>query len=165
MIQRIDYQTWLAGCMNVKVDRASMACSLEVREPLMDHRLVEWAMTLPSALKIRGQEGKYLLKRAFEPDLPRDVLYRPKMGFSTPISTWLRGPLREPLGRRLRDPALLDAGIFDPERLTRMYDEHCAGSRDWSSSLWSILVLGEFLHHRGAGVGAATERAAAATPG
>ena len=76
-----------------------MAHSLEVREPLMDHQLVEWLATLPSSLKLRGSEGKYLLKKAMEPHLPHDILYRPKMGFAVPLARWFRGPLRE----RVRD--------------------------------------------------------------
>ncbi len=82
LIQYLDLKTYLVGDINTKVDRASMAHSLEVREPLMDHPLVEWLATLPSGLKIQGNEGKYLFKKAMEPFLPDDVLYRPKMGFS-----------------------------------------------------------------------------------
>ncbi len=81
LIQYLDYKTYLVGDINTKVDRASMAHSLEVREPLMDHELVEWLATLPSSFKIRGQEGKFLFKKSMEPHLPNDVLYRPKMGF------------------------------------------------------------------------------------
>src|SRR5690606_23304776 len=93
LIQYVDYKTWLVGDINTKVDRASMAHSLEVREPLMDHELVEWLATLPRQHKIDGGEGKALLKHAMEPMLPADVLYRPKMGFSVPLASWLRGPL------------------------------------------------------------------------
>ena len=78
-----------------------MAHSLEVREPLMDHELIEWLATLPSSQKIRGQEGKYLLKKSMEPYLPNDVLYRPKMGFSVPLARWFRGPLKQ----RVQDAA------------------------------------------------------------
>ena len=81
LIQYLDLKTYLVGDINTKVDRASMAHSLEVREPLMDHKLIEWLATLPSALKVRGQEGKFLLKKAMEPQLPAEVLYRPKMGW------------------------------------------------------------------------------------
>ena len=113
LIQYLDLKTYLVGDINTKVDRASMAHSLEVREPLMDHPLVEWLATLPSSLKIRGQEGKWLLKKAMEPRLPREILYRPKMGFAVPLARWFRGPLRE----RVRDALLGDAarrhGLFD----------------------------------------------------
>ena len=94
LIQYLDLKTYLVGDINTKVDRASMAHSLEVREPLMDHELVEWMATLPSSHKVQGAEGKYLFKRALEPRLPDAVLYRPKMGFSVPLARWFRGPLR-----------------------------------------------------------------------
>ncbi len=100
LIQYLDLKTYLVGDINTKVDRASMAHSLEVREPLMDHTLVEWLATLPSSLKVRGQEGKCLLKKAMEPHLPREVLYRPKMGFAVPLARWFRGPLRAARARR-----------------------------------------------------------------
>ena len=100
LIQYLDLKTYLVGDINTKVDRASMAHSLEVREPLMDHPLVEWLATLPSSLKVRGGEGKWLLKKAMEPHLPRDVLYRPKMGFAVPLARWFRGPLRAARARR-----------------------------------------------------------------
>ena len=100
LIQYLDLKTYLVGDINTKVDRASMAHSLEVREPLMDHPLVEWLATLPSSLKMRGQEGKYLLKKAMEPQLPHEVLYRPKMGFAVPLARWFRGPLRAARARR-----------------------------------------------------------------
>ena len=104
LVQYLDLKTYLVGDINTKVDRASMAHSLEVREPLMDHPLVEWLATLPSSLKMRGSEGKWLLKKAMEPQLPREVLYRPKMGFAVPLARWFRGPLRE----RVRDAVLGD---------------------------------------------------------
>jgi asparagine synthase (glutamine-hydrolysing) len=94
LIQYLDLHTYLVGDINTKVDRASMAHSLEVREPLMDHPLVEWLAQLPSSLKIRGQEGKFLFKKSMEHALPDEVLYRPKMGFAVPLAGWFRGPLR-----------------------------------------------------------------------
>jgi asparagine synthase (glutamine-hydrolysing) len=93
------------GDINTKVDRASMAHSLEVREPLMDHELVEWMATLPSSLKVRGQEGKFLLKEAMKPRLPEDILFRPKMGFAVPLARWFRGPLRERVRQAVLGPA------------------------------------------------------------
>ena len=95
LIQYIDLHTYLVGDINTKVDRASMAHSLEVREPLMDHELVQWAASLPSSLKLQGSNGKMVLKKALEPHLPADVLYRPKMGFAVPLARWFRGPLRQ----------------------------------------------------------------------
>ncbi len=150
LIQYLDYKTWLVGDINTKVDRASMAHSLEVREPLMDHELVEWLATLPSHLKIRGQEGKWIFKKAMEPALPHDVLYRPKMGFSVPLASWLRGPLRERLQSALSGPALADTGYFEPAALQGLYRRHQSGQRDHSTPLWMLLMFDAFLRQAGA---------------
>jgi asparagine synthase (glutamine-hydrolysing) len=117
MIQYLDLKTYLVGDINTKVDRASMAHSLEVREPLMDHELVEWMATLPSSLKVRGQEGKFLLKKAMEPRLPQDILYRPKMGFAVPLARWFRGPLRERVRQAVLGPRLAATGWFNQDYL------------------------------------------------
>ena len=113
LIQYLDLKTYLVGDINTKVDRASMAHSLEVREPLMDHPLVEWLATLPSNLKLRGGEGKWLFKRALEPHLSREVLYRPKMGFAVPLASWFRGSLRSRVRDAVLGERLLDTGLFD----------------------------------------------------
>jgi asparagine synthase (glutamine-hydrolysing) len=145
LIQYLDYKTWLVGDINTKVDRAAMAHSLEVREPLMDHQLIEWLATLPSDLKIKGQEGKWLLKKAFEPSLPNDVLYRPKMGFSVPLAKWLRGPLRERLQQAVLGPQLEATGYFNPDTLQTMVRQHLSGQRDHSAPLWTLLMFDAFL--------------------
>jgi asparagine synthase (glutamine-hydrolysing) len=149
LIQYLDYKTWLVGDINTKVDRASMAHSLEVREPLMDHVLVEWLATLPSSLKIKGQEGKWLLKKAFEPSLPNDVLYRPKMGFSVPLAQWLRGPLRQRLQQAVLGQRLQDTGYFNTQTLQSMVSQHLSGQRDFSAPLWSLLMFDAFLRQAG----------------
>ncbi len=149
LIQYLDYKTWLVGDINTKVDRASMAHSLEVREPLMDHVLVEWLATLPNTLKIKGQEGKWLLKKAFEPSLPNDVLYRPKMGFSVPLAQWLRGPLRARLQQAVLGERLQDTGYFNPRTLQNMVRQHQSGQRDFSAPLWSLLMFDAFLRQAG----------------
>ncbi len=145
LIQYLDLKTYLVGDINTKVDRASMAHSLEVREPLMDHELVEWLATLPSSHKIRGQEGKYIFKKSMEPHLPRDVLYRPKMGFSVPLARWFRGPLRQ----RVRDSVLGDrlasTGWFNREYLKQLVEDHQSGARDYSAPLWTLLMFEAFL--------------------
>ena len=145
LIQYLDLKTYLVGDINTKVDRASMAHSLEVREPLMDHELVEWLATLPSSHKIKGQEGKYLLKKSMEPYLPQDVLYRPKMGFSVPLARWFRGPLRQ----RVRDAILGDrlraTGWFNPVYLNHLVEAHQSGARDYSAPLWTLLMFEAFL--------------------
>ena len=147
LIQYLDYKTWLVGDINTKVDRASMAHSLEVREPLMDHKLVEWLATLPSNLKIQGQEGKWLLKKAMEPHLPNEVLYRPKMGFSVPLAAWLRGPLAERAKTAILGPRLAETGYFNPETLRFMLEKHQSGQRDFSAPLWSLLMFEAFLRN------------------
>jgi asparagine synthase (glutamine-hydrolysing) len=158
LVQYLDMHTYLPGDINTKVDRASMAHSLEVREPLMDHKLVEWVATLPSALKLRGQEGKYIFKKALEPMLPHDVLYRPKMGFSVPLARWLRGPLRQAARAALQEGALAQTGWFNPGVISRMLDQHERGQLDHSQPLWVLLMFDAFL--RNAGLGQRTANAA-----
>jgi asparagine synthase (glutamine-hydrolysing) len=150
LVQYLDLKTYLVGDINTKVDRASMANSLETREPLMDHPLVEWLATLPAGLKIRDGEGKYLLKKAMEPRLPKEVLYRPKMGFAVPLSTWFKGPLRERVREALQGPVLLDTGIFERRALSEIVDLHERGIRDYSSAIWTLLMLDGFLRANGA---------------
>ena len=147
LIQYLDLKTYLVGDINTKVDRASMAHSLEVREPLMDHELVEWLATLPSALKIRGQEGKFLLKKAMEPRLPDEILYRPKMGFSVPLARWFRGPLKERVRRAVLGPRLAETGWFDRGYLEHLIDAHQSGARDYSAPLWTLLMFEAFLRN------------------
>ena len=147
LIQYLDTKTYLVGDINTKVDRASMAHSLEVREPLMDHELVDWLATLPSDLKIRGQEGKYLLKKAMEPKLPHDILYRPKMGFAVPLARWFRGPLKQRVRDAVLGDRLLGTGWFDRAYLTHLVDAHQAGTRDYSAPLWTLLMFEAFLRN------------------
>ena len=145
LIQYIDYKTWLVGDINTKVDRASMAHSLEVREPLMDHELVEWLATLPSSLKIHSQEGKWMLKKAFEPSLSQDILYRPKMGFSVPLASWLRGPLRQRMQDAVLGSRIMSTGYFNILTLKTMVEQHLSGTRDHAVPLWSLLMFDAFL--------------------
>ena len=145
LIQYLDLKTYLVGDINTKVDRASMAHSLEVREPLMDHELVEWLASLPSSLKVRGQEGKVLLKKAMEPMIPRDVLYRPKMGFAVPLARWFRGPLKDRVRDAVLGPRLEATGWFDRSCLERLIDTHQKGARDYSATLWTLLMFEAFL--------------------
>jgi asparagine synthase (glutamine-hydrolysing) len=145
LAQYLDLKTWLPGDILTKVDRASMAHSLEVRVPLLDHRLVEWASSLPPGLKLRGATGKYILKKTLEPDLPHDVLYRTKMGFSVPLAAWLRGPLAQRARDALLNGAIAECGYFEPAMLDRLVRQHAAGRRDHSATLWSLLMLDAFL--------------------
>jgi asparagine synthase (glutamine-hydrolysing) len=145
LIQYLDYKTYLVGDINTKVDRASMAHSLEVREPLMDHELVEWLATLPSSHKVRGQEGKYVFKKSMEPHLPNDVLYRSKMGFSVPLARWFRGPLRQRVHDAVLGERLASTGWFDASYLRHLVQAHQSGARDYSAPLWTLLMFEAFL--------------------
>ncbi|MFO1412785.1 MAG: XrtA/PEP-CTERM system amidotransferase [Burkholderiales bacterium] len=147
LVQYLDLNTYLVGDINTKVDRASMAHSLEVREPLMDHPLVEWLATLPSSLKIRDGEGKFLLKKYAEPRLPNELIYRPKMGFSVPLARWFRGPLRERVRDALLGERLADTGWFERSYLAELVDQHQSGQRDHSAALWTTLMFEAFLRH------------------
>jgi asparagine synthase (glutamine-hydrolysing) len=145
LIQYLDLKTYLVGDINTKVDRASMAHSLEVREPLMDHPLVEWLATLPSSFKLRGGEGKNLLKRGMEAYLPSSVIYRPKQGFAVPLAEWFRGPLRHRVAESILGPRLADTGAFNERYLRHLVDAHNAGARDYSAPLWTLLMFDAFM--------------------
>jgi len=147
LIQYVDMHTYLVGDINTKVDRASMAHSLEVREPLMDHKLVEWVATLPSAFKMRGSEGKHVFKKSMEPHLPMDVLYRPKMGFSVPLARWFRGPLRQRVRETLLGDRLAETGWFNAAAIRQLVEQHESGARDHSTPIWTILMFDAFLRN------------------
>jgi asparagine synthase (glutamine-hydrolysing) len=151
-VQYLDYKTYLPGDILTKVDRASMAHSLEVRTPFLDYEFVEWAASLPADVKLRGGEGKAVLKKALEPVLPREVLYRSKMGFAVPIDVWFRGSLKERLAETIKGPRLAECGVFDPAELARMVDDHHSGRRNYSAPLWTLLMFDGFLRqHEAAG--------------
>lgn len=149
----VETKVLLSGGMLTKVDRASMAHGLEVRAPFLDHRLVEWAFTLPSHLKLAGGTGKAVLKWALEPYLPREVLYRPKQGFSPPLAGWLRGPLKARVLDTVAGPRLAQSGLFDPRGLLKLAEEHLTGQRDHARLLWSLVMFDAFLD-RGEALGA-----------
>ncbi len=142
--QMVDLETYLPGDILTKVDRASMAASLEVRAPLLDHSLVEWGLSLPTALKIRRGGGKYLLKRAMEPYLPHDILYRTKQGFAASLANQFRAGA-DRLRDRLLGDAMAGSGLFDAGTLARLIDEHEEGRFDHSGVLWLLLVFEGFL--------------------
>jgi asparagine synthase (glutamine-hydrolysing) len=150
LIQYLDMKTYLPGDILTKVDRASMAHALEVRVPLLDHQFVEWVSGLPSSVKLRAGEGKYIFKRALQPHLSDDILYRKKMGFSIPLAAWLRGPLAGAMKQAVLNPALLDTGIFNEHYLRQMVDEHQTRVKDHSTALWSVLMFEAFLRKNGA---------------
>lgn len=136
--QYVDMKTWLPEDVLAKTDRASMAVSLEVRVPLLDHRLLEAFASAPSAHKMVGMRGKRALRRVMEGRLPKEVLRGKKRGFDTPVSAWLRGPLRGELEQAART---LPQEWFRPEAVSRCVSQHLAGQVDHGRLLWSLLVL------------------------
>jgi asparagine synthase (glutamine-hydrolysing) len=145
--QYADLKIWLPGDILTKVDRTSMAVSLEAREPLLDHRLIEFAATLPPNLRLKGGEGKYLMKRSLEGRLPDEILYRKKMGFVTPVSAWFRGPLADEAAGIAQGSALSALGWFDSARIARLAEDHRRGRSDHGRLLWQLLMLERSLRH------------------
>ena len=143
--QYADLKFWLPGDILTKVDRTSMAVSLEAREPLLDHRLIEFAASLPEGLRLKRGEGKWLLKKTMERYLPDEVLYRPKQGFVTPIAQWFRGPLADSARAVASSAALARTGWFDGKQLARIADAHIAGRSDYGRLLWQLLMLDKSL--------------------
>ena len=123
----------------MRVDKMTMATSVEARVPFLDHTLVEYAMGLPVDLKIRGTSGKHILKRALEKVLPTDLLYRPKRGFGAPIREWFRGESGEELAGLILNSSIRGRGLFDYSFIAELIDEHRRGARDWSFHLWALL--------------------------
>ncbi len=137
----LDARTYMGDDILVKVDRASMANSLEVRVPFLDHRLVELAARVPWGLKQRGRTSKYLLKKAMAPRLPRGITGRPKKGFGIPVADWLRGPWRDLLLDTLGDGGASKTGWFDQRVVDRMIHEHLEGRLDRRKPLWTLLMF------------------------
>ncbi|MFU7528361.1 XrtA/PEP-CTERM system amidotransferase [Qipengyuania sp. ASV99] len=139
--QYADLKFWLPGDILTKVDRTSMAVSLEAREPLLDHRLVEFAARLPENMRVRRGTGKFLLKKCMERYLPQEILYRPKQGFVTPIADWFRGPLSGAARAISSSSIITQSGWFQPRALAELADAHIAGRSDNSRVLWQLLML------------------------
>ena len=137
----LDVMTYLPGDLLVKMDIATMAHSLEVRSPLLDHRFMELAASLPGTSKLNGTQTKRVFKDALRPWLPDRVLDRRKMGFAVPLAEWLRGPLRALPEDVLLDPGALERGWFRPERLRELIDQHRSGHADHAEKLWALLQL------------------------
>lgn len=145
LLQYIDINTWLVGDILTKVDRASMANSLEVRVPFLDHKFVEWSATVPVSQKIRHGEGKFVLKKAMEDKLPLDILYRPKMGFRVPLADWFRGPLKQQVRDLLLGEPLVHSGLFNMNTVELWLNEHQSGISDHSTALWTLLMFRNFI--------------------
>ncbi|NOT27603.1 MAG: asparagine synthase (glutamine-hydrolyzing) [Acidobacteria bacterium] len=137
----VDVTYYLADCLLVKVDIATMAHGLEGRSPLLDHEFMEFAASLPSDFKLRGQTTKYILKQAVRDLVPRDIIDRPKKGFGVPLGSWFRNELRELSGDLLLDGRLAARGYFKPGMVERLITEHRQGVAAWQDQLWSLLML------------------------
>ena len=143
--QYADLKIWLPGDILTKVDRTSMAVSLEAREPLLDHRLVEFAARLPTASRLRRGKGKWLMRQALEGRLPHEILNRRKMGFVTPIGAWFRGPLAHVATSAARQSTLAQTGWFEESAMARIASEHQSGKADHGRLLWQLLMLDKSL--------------------
>ena len=137
----VDARTYMIDDVLTKVDRMSMAVSLEAREPLLDHKLLEFAASVPAALKLKDGRSKYLLRRVLERRVPRSILERRKSGFAAPIGEWLRGPLASMADGLLLDGRLRDRGLFNHTEVTRLWEEHRTGRGDHRHRLWQLLML------------------------
>jgi asparagine synthase (glutamine-hydrolysing) len=144
-VQYIDLKTYLVGDILTKVDRASMAHSLEVRVPFLDHKFIEWAFKLKTSANLANGVGKLTLKKTLEPHLPEDVLYRKKMGFAVPLADWFRGPLQQKLQDSVLSERMLGCGIFAPAQLQRLVKDHISGLKDNSAALWTLMMFDGFL--------------------
>ena len=138
-VQYLDIKTYLVDDILTKVDRTSMAHALEVRVPILDHEFMEMVATIPPNLKLKGREGKYILKKALKSILPHDILYRRKMGFSIPLSCWLREELKGTFSESVFSQSAISTSFLDMKTVHQMWREHQSGSRDWSPELWAIL--------------------------
>jgi asparagine synthase (glutamine-hydrolysing) len=140
-MSRWDVGQYLPDDLLVKVDRASMSASLESRAPLLDHRLVELAFALPPRMLVRGGVGKWVLRRILDRYVPRELIERPKAGFSIPLGEWLRGPLRDWAESHLDTSKLAAEGFFDASKISVMWNQHLSGSYDRSPYLWNVLMF------------------------
>ena len=137
----IDSKTYLPGDILAKVDRTSMAASLEARAPLLDHKLIDFVTRIPASLKMAGLETKYLFKRAVQDLIPDEILNRPKQGFGVPIQEWINRELRERIRETLKDQRARERGYVDPRYVDLLLDEHERGRRDHSAGLWALMML------------------------
>jgi asparagine synthase (glutamine-hydrolysing) len=137
----IDSKTYLPGDILTKVDRMSMAVSLEARVPLLDHKLIEFVTRIPASMKLAGLETKHLFKRAIGDLVPTEVVNRPKQGFGVPIEQWINQQLRERIRDTLNDPRTLQRGYVTRKHVALLLDEHGRGRRDHAMALWALLML------------------------
>ena len=145
----VDLMTYLPDDILAKVDRMSMACSLEVRCPLLDHTIVEFMSRVPIRYKFRWGQSKVLLRHLAARYLPPTIVRRPKQGFAIPLAAWLKGELRSWMMDLLLSQACLDRGLFERPAIRGMIDRHLSGRRDYSQQLWALMVLESWFARRG----------------
>jgi asparagine synthase (glutamine-hydrolysing) len=148
LVMFLDFTTYLPDDILVKVDRASMAVSLEAREPLLDHRLIEFAWTLPLHMKVRDGKGKWLLRKLLTRYVPEEMIERPKMGFAIPLDSWLRGSLRDWAESLLDERRLRSEGWFDAAQVRSAWRSHLAGGAEWQQHLWTVLMFQAWLEQQ-----------------
>jgi len=137
----LDFITYLPNDILVKLDRATMASSLETRVPFLDHKLIEYVWTIPHSLKLKKGDGKWILKQILNQYVPKNLTERPKMGFGVPLGSWLRGPLRDWAENLLNEKRLMQEGYFNPKLIRDKWSEHLSNKKNWEHALWNVLMF------------------------
>jgi asparagine synthase (glutamine-hydrolysing) len=136
-----DFLTYLPGDILVKVDRASMASSIETRSPFLDHKLIEYTWKIPHRLKNKNSQGKWILKEILKKYIPKNLTERPKMGFGVPIGIWLRGSLKDWAENLLDEKKMQEEGFLNSNLIRKKWEEHISGKKNWQYDLWDVLMF------------------------